>query len=133
MPGDGPTVMNSWFEAWNRADLDAFSELYAVDAEMTLPEGWVETGVLAGRAEIRRFFEGLKEAWDGEDSAVLREMFTAGDALVSRMEWHVRGRVSGIDSHIAVTNVNTIENGQIVSQQHYLEHAEALAALGLSE
>jgi ketosteroid isomerase-like protein len=28
-------VTRSWFETWNRGDLDAFIELYADDAEMT--------------------------------------------------------------------------------------------------
>jgi hypothetical protein len=32
-----------------------------------------------------------------------------------------------------VTNVNTIEGGQIVRQRHYLDHDEALKALELAE
>jgi ketosteroid isomerase-like protein len=129
---DAITVMRSWFDAWNRADLDAFAELYAVDAVMKLPDGWIETGTLTGRPAIRSFFEGLKEAWEGEDSAVVRELFTAGDVVVSRMTWQVRGRVSGIDTSLDVTNINEVENGAIVRQQHYLDDAEALAAAGLS-
>jgi hypothetical protein len=48
------------------------------------------------------------------------------------MDWQVRGRVSGIETHIGVTNVNTIEGGKIVRQRHYLDHDEALKALGLA-
>jgi ketosteroid isomerase-like protein len=125
-------VMRSWFDTWNRGDLDAFIDLYAVDAEVTLPASWVETGTVEGRPAIRRFFEGLKESWEGHDEAVLREVFRAGDAVVSRMDWQVRGRVSGIETHIGVTNVNTIEGGKIVRQRHYLDHDEALKALGLA-
>jgi ketosteroid isomerase-like protein len=132
MPADGLRVMRAWYETWNRGDLDAFAALYAPDAEMTPPASWVETGTLRGREEIRRFFEGLREAWEGEDMAILHELIPAGELVVSRMHWQVRGRVSGIDTRLALTNVNAIEGGQIVSQQHYLDHDEALAAAGLS-
>ncbi len=133
MADEALDVTRSWFETWNRGDLDAFIDLYAGDAEMTPPSSWVETETLRGQAAIRRFFEGLKEAWEGEDRAILRELFRAGDEVVSRMEWQVRGRASGIDMHLGITNVNTIEHGKIVQQRHYLDHAEALKAVGLAE
>ena len=41
-------VTRSWFETWNRGDLDAFIELYAIDAEMTPPPSWVEIGTITG-------------------------------------------------------------------------------------
>jgi ketosteroid isomerase-like protein len=133
MPGEAMDVTRSWFDTWNGGDMDAFSDLYAEDAEMTPPSSWVETGILRGRPAIRRFFEGLKESWEGQDEAVLRELFRAGDSVVSRMDWQVRGRVSGIETHIGVTNVNTIEGGKIVRQRHYLDHDEALKTLRLAE
>ena len=114
---EGLSVTRSWFETWNRGDLDAFIALYAVDAEMTPPASWVESGTILGQAAIRRFFEGLKEAWEGEDTAVMRELFTAGEEIVSRMDWQVRGRASGIDTQLGITNVNTILNGKIVRQR----------------
>jgi ketosteroid isomerase-like protein len=133
MADEAMDVTHSWFDAWNRGDLDAFIDLYAADAEMTPPPSWVETGTFKGRPAIRRFFEGLKESWEGQDEAVLRELFRAGASVVSRMDWQVRGRVSGIETQIGVTNVNTIQCGKIVRQRHYLDHDEALKALGLAE
>ena len=124
--------MRRWFETWNRGDLDAFIALYSQDAVMTPPAAWVESGALVGRPAIRQFFTGLKEAWEGEDSAVLQELFAVGELVVTRMDWQVRGRVSGIDTQLEITNVNAIEQGEIVRQQHYLDHAEALAAAELA-
>jgi len=86
---DALSVMRSWYETWNRGDLDAFAELY----DELSPPASSSSG-----------------AWTGR----------------------VRGRVSGIDTRLALTNVNAIEDGRIVSQQHYLDHDEALAAAGLS-
>ena len=132
MPDEAMDVTRSWFDTWNRGDLDAFIDLYAADAELTPPASWIETGTFKGRPSIRRFFEGLKESWSGQDEAVLRELFRAGDRVVSRMDWQVRGRASGIDTHLDVTNVNTIVGGKIVRQVHYLDHAESLKALRLA-
>ena len=129
----GIDVTRSWFETWNRGDMDAFSELYAPDAEMTPPSSWVETGPLRGRPAIRRFFEGLKEPWEGRDQAVIRDLFRAGETIVSRMDWQVRGRTSGIETHIEVTNINTIVGSQIVRQVHYLDYDEALRGVGQAE
>ena len=133
MPDEAMDVTRSWFDTWNRGDLDAFIDLYAPDAEMTAPPAWIEAGTFTGRPAIRRFFEGLKESWAGHDEAVLRELFGAGDTVVSRMNWQVRGRSSGIETQIEVTNVNTIEGGKIIRQRHYLDHAEALEALERTE
>ncbi len=108
-------------------------DLYAVDAEMTPPSSWVEAETLRGQSAIRRFFEGLKEAWEGEDTAILLELLTAGNTVVPRMDWQVRGRASGIDTHLAFANVTTIERAKIVQQRHYLDHAEALKAVRLEE
>jgi ketosteroid isomerase-like protein len=125
--------MHSWFDTWNRGDLDAFAALYDADAEMMPDPLWMEADLFKGRSAIRAFFEGLKESWDGQDVAVLLELFEVADKVVSRMDWQVRGRASGIETHLEVTNVNTIEGGKIVKQRHYFDHAEALKALGLRE
>ncbi len=129
----GFDVIHAWFESWNSADMDAFANLYAPDAEMTPPASWVETALLTGRPAIRQFFQGLRESWEGHDVAVLTDLFRAGEEVVSRMDWQVRGRVSGIETHLEVTNVSTIVNGEIVRQAHYLDHREALRALGLDD
>jgi limonene-1,2-epoxide hydrolase len=109
-----------------------FIDLYAADAEMTPDPSWVESGTFKGRLAIRRFFEGLKESWDGEDVAILRDLFKAGEKVVSRMDWQVRGRASGIETHLDITNVNTVVGGKIVRQRHYFDFAEALKAVGLA-
>jgi ketosteroid isomerase-like protein len=126
-------VTRDWFETWNRGDLDAFIDLYAIDAELTPPSSWIESGTINGRHAIRLFFEGLRQAWEGEGAAILRELLPAGDVVVARMDWRVRGRASGIDTQLGITNVNTIEHGKIVRQRHYLDHDEALKAAGLAK
>jgi hypothetical protein len=101
------------------------------------------SGAPRGRLRLtvtRRWFEiwnrgdlDAKEAWAGEDVAVLREVSRSGGEVVAQMDWQVRGRSSGIDTHLEITNINTIEGGRIVRQRHYLDHAEALAQLEAAE
>ncbi len=123
--------MRSWAEAWNRTDLALFGDLYDVDAVVITDPAWMEAGPFMGRAAIMGWYEGLKESWQQRDAVVLKEVFVANDKVVARLDWQVRGRASGIEIFDA-TGVHTIENGRIVRQQWYFDHAKALEAVGMS-
>jgi ketosteroid isomerase-like protein len=124
-------VLHRWVETWNRADLDAFADLYDSDAELITNPSWVEAGPFHGRAAIRKWFEGLKESYERQ-AVVLKELFEAGGKVVARLDWQARGRTSGIETELDATSVNTIERGRIVRQQYYFDYAKALEAVGLS-
>ena len=125
-------VMRRFVELWNDGDLDAFAGPFAADSELITDPSWMEPGPFRGRAAIGRWFEGLQESWDAE-TLVLRQLFEADEKAVVRLEWEVRGRTSGIETELDVTSVNTIADGQIVRQQYFFDHAEALKAVGLEE
>ncbi len=124
-------IVRRWIATWNRRDLDAFADLFDVDAEVITDPSWMEPGPFKGRAVIRRWFEGLAESWDGHDQIVLKELFEVGSQVVARFDWEVRGRASGIEAKLDVTGVNLVESGRILRQQYFFDHAEALKALGL--
>jgi len=133
VPDDSLDLMRLWFDTWNRKELDAFFDLYDADAEVITDPSWVEAGPFNGRVAIRAWFEGLQQSWEERDALVLRELFEVEDKVVARFAWQVRGRTSGIETHLDVTSVNTIKRGKIVRQQYYFDHAEALQAVGLRE
>jgi ketosteroid isomerase-like protein len=126
-------VMRRLLGAWNRTDLDAFADLFHGDAEVVTDPSWMEAGPFKGRPAVRNWFEGLKESWEGHDEIVLTELFEVGDKVVARMDWKVRGRASGIETDLDATSINILEQGKIVRQQWYFDHAEALKAVGLAE
>ena len=125
VPDDDLHVMRLWFDRWNRAEYDAFFDLYDANAEVITDPSWVEAGPFKGRPAIRAWLEGLRQSWGEQDAIVLRELFEAGDKVVARLDWRVRGRSSGIETHLDATSVNTIERGKIVHQRYYFDHEEA--------
>lgn len=126
-------VMRRLFDAWNRADLDIFVSLFDADAEVIPDPTFLEGGPFIGRAPIRAWFEGLREAWVGRDEVVVRELVEVEDGVLARIDWQVHGRSSGVETVRDVTCVSTFERGRIVRQQWYFDHAQALKAVGLSK
>ena len=122
-------VMRRWADSWNRVDLDAFADLYDVNAELITDPSWMEAGPISGRAAIRGWYEGLKESWEGRDVVAIRELFEVKDKVVARFLWQVRGRTSGIEMDLDATSINDLKQGQIVRQQWYFDHAQALKAV----
>ena len=133
MSEDDFAVMRRWLDAWNGADLDAFTDLFHGDAEVVTDPSWMEPGPFNGRAAIRAWFEGLKESWEGHDEVVLTELFEVGEDVVARLDWKVRGRASGIETVPDATSLNKLQQRKIVRQQWYFDHAAALKAAGLDE
>jgi ketosteroid isomerase-like protein len=57
----------------------------------------------------------------------------AGDKVVARFVWQVRGRASGLEMAFDAASVNTIRGGRIVRQEYFFDYVDALEAVGLSE
>jgi len=126
-------VLRRWAETWNRTDIDAFAATFDDDAELITDPSWMEAGPFKGRAAIRAWFEGLKESWEERDAILLTELFEVDGQVIARVDWQVRGRVSGIDTALDATSVNAIEQGRIVRQQWFFDYASAIQAARVSE
>ena len=55
------------------------------------------------------------------------------DRVVAITRQSAKGRGSGAPVELQFASVNTLRDGQIVDRRHYLDAAEALEAVGLSE
>src|SRR4051812_19324459 len=117
--------------AWNGGDMDALREVYDPDAIMRMDGNWPEPGPYFSRDAVMREFEQVREAWDADAIEVIGDFIDAGDRVVVRVVWRVVGR--GPDSNLEFTIVYTIRKGRILYQEHFIGHAEALEAVGLSE
>ena len=83
---------------------------------------------------------GVAQAWDefleaaGSYTLTLRELIDSeGDQVVAVMDGTIKGRGSGVEASALLCTVFTIRDGLIVAMRDYLELADALEAVGLSE
>ncbi len=136
MSRENAEAMRRAIDVWNRGDFDAYLELveelvhpevewYPVIAQLV--EG--QQTVYRGIAGMRRFWEDWHELFDFRfDETEIRDL---GDTLLVLSYVSVTGRSSevGLDAPLAM--VVTFEDGLLIRSDSYLDHAEALEAVGL--
>jgi ketosteroid isomerase-like protein len=93
--------------------------------------------VLAGESgrgpeEIRRFWEGLDEAFE-DFQLEPQEFVDAGDHVVVRSLFHGRGKESGVETEGRMHSVTALRDGRIVRIEYFDDWAKALEAAGLRE
>jgi len=115
-------------EAWNRRDLEAFQVGLLPDWEFHPARELVEAGLLEpcyrGPAGYRDFVSSWFQVWG---------LIDLGDRLVSLAAVPTRGQASGVPVTQKYAWVVALKDGQVTHQQEYLDHAEALEAVGLRE
>jgi ketosteroid isomerase-like protein len=131
MSQENVEILRANFDAWNAGDMDAFRELYDPDVIARAPEGWPEPGPFVGRETLMRQFMQMRETWDADAFEVISIIDLAPDRVVARFIW--RGVGHGPESNMEFTSISTMRKGKIVYQEFFWDHAEALAAVGLSE
>ena len=120
--------------AWNRGDFDAYLELAHPDIEWypviaQLVEG--QSTVYRGIPGMRRFWEEWHEVFDFRfDETDIRDL---GDRVLVLSHVSVTGRASGVDLDTPLAMVVTFEDGLAIRTVSYLDHAEALRAVGLPD
>ena len=124
-------VVRTAYAAWNAGDMDAYRELYDPDVIARAPEGWPEPGPYVGREAFMRWCEQLRETWDADALEPIGDFIDIGDRVAVRQIW--RGAGYGPEANLEMTWVGTVRNGKILYREYFLDHAEALEALGLSE
>jgi ketosteroid isomerase-like protein len=131
MSQENVEVVKAAYDAWNAGDMDAFRELYDPDVIMRPPERWPEPGPFVGREAVMRWFEQLRATWDADALEPISDFIDVADHVVLRFIWRSAGR--GPEANLELTYVVTVRKGKIFGADFFWDHADALAALGLSE
>jgi ketosteroid isomerase-like protein len=122
--GDSTAAINAAFDQGLIAPMSTFTPASEVP-------GAAETYV--GREGFAEFVR----AWTADfvDLKIWSEkIIDAGDdRVVAIVRQSAKGRGSGAPVELTFASVNTLKNGQIVDRRHYLDAADALEAVGLSE
>jgi ketosteroid isomerase-like protein len=121
-------------EAWLRGDIEGVFESFHPDGEWdtTHFEGWLESRVIAGRDEVRRFLlEEWLGAWDSYEAHVDDVLDAGGDQVVVLWRQQMTGRGSGAPVDLESAQVWTIRDGLILRIANYTDRGQAFAAVGL--
>ena len=119
-------------DAFNKRDVDAFAEITTPDFEWTTSMAAVEGEIFWGREGIDTYFGRMKESWD-EFLALADEYRDLGDRVLWLGRLEARGRSSGVPVSAPLDILYDLRDGKISRMHSYLDHGEALRAVGLSE
>ena len=122
-------LARSAIQAWNAGDLDGLRDLYAPDAILSYPSGWVEGGPYVGRDAIMDQFGAIREIYP-ESSFEDVDLRDAGDHVVAHVDY--QSEVRGLQLTTDMAWVYTCRDGLIVSCEFFRSEREALEAAGLS-
>ena len=131
-----PRAASLGYEAFNRGDLEAALINYHPDLDFFPPRPMTESGMVEasyrGHDGYRRFFGEWLSVW-GSYRGSMQELIDLGDRLLTlgHLEGHADG--SGVRVTQEYASLMTLKDGQVIRQQEYFDHTEALEAAGLSK
>jgi ketosteroid isomerase-like protein len=132
MSQENVEIVRRAYEHLNRGDAEGLVELCDDDFLMDMSERVFNPDMYEGHDGIRRFYEGVREAWDSYQWDV-EETRVAGNAVVALLHCRAQGRKGGPPVDWRVAWLWTFQLGRAASVRFYRDQAQALEAAGLSE
>jgi ketosteroid isomerase-like protein len=124
-------------EALNRRDVDAILVTYDPDYEFEPAHEFIEGGFMPpcyrGPAGYHEFVSDWSDVWGDDLRLEPLEVIDLGTRVVVLYDVLTRAQTSGVPLTGKWATVSTLKNGRAIRDQVYLDHAEALEAVGLSE
>jgi uncharacterized protein len=133
VPREDVELVRSAFEAWNRGDIDEFTQLAAEDIAWLEVSGRPEGGSSErfGRDRMRRALESLFDAWESYHLEV-ELIEEAGDRVLAVVREIAKGRASGMEIDGRWGYLVTLKDGLIVRIEAYRDAGQALQEAGLA-
>jgi steroid delta-isomerase-like uncharacterized protein len=133
------TIVGRFYERFGGDDLDAMSEPFADDVQMTDPE----LGTVAGRSAVRDYLAGLKRAVP-DAHAIVQRTFESGDTVIveGRFAGTNTGPLAGPDGDLPPSgnavdlpfaDFSRVDGGRIVEYRTYYDQVALLTQLGVME
>jgi ketosteroid isomerase-like protein len=122
-------------QAYNRRDLDAVAIGYHPDLEYYPYREFVEAALAErcyhGPSGYRSYIDATEEVWGADVRLEPTELIDMGDRLVLLADMPMRAQASGVPLAQTYAGVSTLKDGRVIRQDDFLNHAEALEAVGL--
>ncbi len=120
------------YEYLNRADAEGLIELCDDDFLIDMSERVFNPDSYEGHEGIRRFFDGVRDAWKSYHWDV-EETHVAGDSVVAMLHCQGQSREDGPGVDWRVAWLWKFRGGKPISTRFYRDRAQALEAAGLSK
>jgi ketosteroid isomerase-like protein len=127
---DPESVLRRSFEAWNADDWEALEALWEPSGAIVAPEGWPETGEIAGWPAIRSQFERIKGPWT-EERVEEASLERVGDRLLAEVRWTTRGEASGVPLEVRMWMLCSFSDGTFTRIEYFLDERSAQEAAGV--
>jgi hypothetical protein len=122
-----------WIEAFNSREIEAVIALCDPSVEFHSGFAAVGGGVYYGHDGMRRWHRDLQEAW-GEQIRIRPDAyFDVGEYTLMAFVYHGRGEHSGAEVAMQATVVARWRDGVLTHSTVYLDRAQALRDLGVTE
>jgi ketosteroid isomerase-like protein len=133
MSQENVETVKRWVDAFNRRDLDALMETVIPDfAFLPAMADTLDGNSFRGREGMEAYFVDVDSAWE-ELRLVYDDYRDLGDRVLVLGRIEGRGRGSGAVVETPQGAVADFRDGKLSSARSYLDHAEALKAVGLEE
>jgi ketosteroid isomerase-like protein len=120
------------YEHLNRGEVDALIALCDEDFVMDMSERVFNPDVYEGSQELRRFYDGVRSAWESYQWEV-EQTHAVDDAVVAMLHCHGLGREGGPSVDWRVAWLWRFRGRRPVSLRFYRERQRALKAVGLEQ
>lgn len=133
MAATNAELLQRWFEATARRDVEAILEIAHPEIEYVPIMAALEGRVYRGHEGIRQWLEELFAHWEVFEP-IGEEFQDRGDTVIGFGRWHARGRHSGAElKDQQATWVVQFRDGRMIRLRTYTTRAEALEELGLED
>src|ERR1700716_1494690 len=95
MSRENVDVVRRAYEAWNRRDVDAATELLAPDIEWQMPPNLPDVDTWRSSDEVARGLEAFLESWT-ELRVEVHELIDAGDRVVALVRYSGQAALTGL-------------------------------------
>jgi ketosteroid isomerase-like protein len=119
-------IVRGTLDAAKRGDWEAVAATLDPNILVRADAHWPESCVFGRQAVISWY-----QANAGESDIEEEEITDLGDRLLVRQRWRLHGRYSGVELDRHLTTITTFRAGRAILIEYFLDHAEALKAVGL--
>jgi hypothetical protein len=130
MSQENVEIARAMIDAVRRGDWEAIAARLDPDVLVRTDPRWPEQRIY-GREAAVAWYRGAQDSM-GPDIRI-EKITELGDRALTRLRWVTRGQHSDAQGDIRYSELNTYREGRLILSEFFLEHEQALKAVGLEE